>query len=55
VRVGSGAEILDEQMRVRSQRDADIAVPHEPLDAVRVHAAAEQLGREGVALMPDSA
>jgi len=49
VRVGGGAEILDEQVRVRSEDDADVTVPHEALDAVRVHSAAEQLGCEGVA------
>jgi hypothetical protein len=49
VRVGGGAEILDEQVRVRSEGDADVTVPHEALDAVRVHSAAEQLGCEGVA------
>jgi len=42
VRVGGGAEILDEQVRVRSEGDADVTVPHEALDAVRVHSAAEQ-------------
>ena len=49
MRVGGGAEILDEQVRVRSEGDADVTVPHEALDAVRVHSAAEQLGCEGVA------
>jgi len=33
VRVGGGAEILDEQVRVRSEGDADVTVPHEALDA----------------------
>jgi hypothetical protein len=36
-------------MRVRSEGDADVAVPHEALHAVRVHSAAEELGCEGVA------
>ena len=49
MRVGGRAEILDEQVRVRSEGDADVTVPHEALDAVRVHSAAEQLGCEGVA------
>ena len=47
--LGRVAEIFDEQVRVRSERDANVAVPHEALDAVRVHAAAEQLGGERVA------
>jgi hypothetical protein len=49
VRVGGGTEILDEQVRVRSKGDADIAVPHEALDPVRVHAAPKEPGCEGVA------
>ena len=47
--INCGAKILDEQMRVRSRGDADVAVAHEPLHAVDVDAAAEKLGREGVA------
>src|SRR6266850_6462260 len=36
-------------MRVRSRRDADVAVPHEPLHTVHVHALAQQLRRERLA------
>ncbi len=47
MRVDGGARVLDE-VRVRSGRDADVAVAHEPLEAMEVDAATEELGREGV-------
>ena len=49
MRIDGGAQILDEQMSVRSGGDAAVAVPHEPLYAVNVDPAAEKLGRERVA------
>jgi len=36
--IDRGAQILDEQVRVRSGRDAHVAVPHEPLHTVHVDA-----------------
>ena len=47
--INSGAQILDEQVRIRSGCDSHVAVPHEPLDAMDVDAAAEKLRRERVA------
>ena len=49
VRVDRSAQILNEQMRVRSSGDPHVAVPQEPLHAMDVDTAPEQLGREGVA------
>ena len=45
--IDRGAQILDEQVRVRSGRDAHVAVAHVPLHTV--HALAQQLRCEGVA------
>ncbi|HEY4885260.1 MAG TPA: hypothetical protein VII08_16640 [Myxococcales bacterium] len=46
--IDRGAQILDEQVRVRSGRDAHVAVPHEPLHTVHVDALAQQLRCERV-------
>ena len=46
--VDRGAQIFDEQVRVRPRRHAHVAVAHEPLYAMDVDALAQQFGGEGV-------
>ncbi len=48
MRVDGRAQVLDDQVPVDARRDTDVAVPHEPLNAVNVHSSAEQLGCESV-------
>jgi hypothetical protein len=48
MRVDCGAQVLDDKVAIRSRGDPYIAVTHEPLDAVRIDALAQQLGSERV-------